>query len=322
MAKEKGVSSAGSKTKKIVFWTLSIIGVLAIIFFVYIFIIMGSSDKNIEKIGSLEADYTKNYNLFSKEYAVADPTQVTSLSVLPRAKTGAEEAKKYLIITKKNIADILELVGQIKGDYSGDKLNLVNKIEECYNSESSRMNLYEEILNNDIIYFDYFDYYENYEKAVEEFTATLDSYLNNAQADDEPNLIKDINKMKTEVSAMKTYAKGAYDAIPFIFFQKRGAWADNFNQGLDLQLKYLANPNQDTLKQMNDKFDEAAKAVEGVTDTSIKEEFDKWYNEKITLKIDEADRQFNSADAACSEAADLFATAFPGNANVIKEINE
>jgi hypothetical protein len=224
-------------------------------------------------------------------------------------------------MVQSNITGILELVAQIKNDYSGDELSYMGKVEECYNGESNRMNLYTEILNNELVYFDYYENSENYWKAAERFTALLDPYLSDASIGDEQGLIDDINKMKIEVSAMKTYADGAYKAIPFSFYQKKAIWADKYNQGLDFQLQYLANPTLDLLNQANTKFEEAANAVEGVTDTTIREEFDEWYNEKITLKVDEVDRQFNTADTACSEAGDLFAVAFPGNANVIKEFN-
>ena len=319
MVKEKEAST-GKKIGKIFLWILASIGILFAILFVYFLVTGAMGNKDVDKLLALEDNYlTTHDKLFVKEYQVADPSQVTSLSVLSRAVTAATEAKKYLVSEKGNITEILVIVEKIKPDYSGDKLAWLENMKECYTKRNTMANLYEEVLTNELIYFTYYENSEKYQGAYQEFTLLLNSYIT---AKTEQELIDVINKMKTKVSEMQDYAKKAYAAVPFTFFQKREAWADKYNQGLDLELKYIANPTTDNLKQMNDKFSDALKSVEGVTSNSIKEEFDKWYNEKITLKIDEADRQFNGANTACDSASNAFATAFPGNANVVKDIED
>jgi len=317
----KKAEKKSSISKKIVIWFLSIIGFLAIVFFVYIFISISSSDENIERILTLEENYISTHdNFFVKEYEVSDPSQVTSVSMLPRAYVGVSEAQRYLSIEKENVTEILKIIDEIKPQYSGDKLDWLNSVQECYTERLAMIGSYNTVLDSELVYFNYYNSSSNFNKNYEEFNIVLRTYLIDATGGDEQAFKNDINNMKTKVSAMGKYAQEAYSVIPFVYYQKMSLWAIKYNEGLDLQLAYLDNNNQATFNQMNSKFDEAGKLIEGLTTIAVNTEFDEWYNSNLALKVDAADRAYNKAQVACDSASNIFSDAFPGNANVIKEV--
>lgn len=310
-------SGTGMKIGKILLWIFAVIGILIILLVVWVLVFNGS-DNNVSEINSLWNEYDRVFDLFSKEYGVASPGDVTSLAVLPRALAGLENAQRYLLVLEANATQVTEKISSVKEKYDGDQLEWLNSVEECYTGELARIKLYEEILENERAYFKYYESDKNYDKTYEEFIQLLAS-ASSLTTDQES--ITWLNNAKAKVVLLKGYAESAYAAIPFTYYQKTIVWATKYIEGTDFGLQYTASPSQELYKQMNDKYTEAANALQGVTKSAVEEEFDKWYNEKITLKQDEVDRTFNQLNNDCKNANSLFATAFPGNANVIAEIN-
>ncbi len=147
---------------KIFLWSFAVIGVLLLIFFAYIFISVMSSDDSVDEINVIWNDYSSVFDKFSTEYSVADPTSVTSISVVPRARAGMESAQSYLVVLRANATQITSKVNAIKGEYDDEKLDWLNNVEKCFNGELARVTLYEEILSNEKLYLDYYEYDSNY----------------------------------------------------------------------------------------------------------------------------------------------------------------
>jgi hypothetical protein len=320
MAKEKEVKSS---KKKIIIWTLSIIGILVIAFILYAVFFAEGREEGIDKIGDYYNQYSSAYDLFSTEYEVASPSEVSGGASLSRALGGIENARPYVDMMKGNLSESIALTQTLQTKYtSGDKALWLSKSLACDQKRLEMVNLYAVILTNEESYFLWYNESSNFDANYEDFLVTVDSYLSNEELGNEQAIINDLNKMKTQLAKMNKNCVDADKYLSFVFVQKYLAWTTKYSELVDLLLQYYSSPSTDLEVRISTKAKEAGALLDEATSSKSDAEFDKWWTEEVTLKKDSADRLYNEADSSCSAASELYATAFPANANVIKDINQ
>ncbi len=310
------MNNKGSALKIILAVVITIIVVVALIIVWALW--YSSVDKEVETIGIIESDFTKNYNLFSTEYPISDPIVIESIAGVPRALEANILAKKYIANAEANATEIVKLSEEAKVKFKDDKLEWINKVNGCYNKRIVMMDNYQEVLSNEEKQLIYLNYSFQFDLTYQEFTSLLASYLLYSKSNDKQNIIKTLNEMKPKVLLMRSQLENMNNAISLSSVGKLIEWTKKYDELIDLSIRFW---NAQTLeqeplsKQILQKGVEAG-ALLNEGSAKLPEEADSWKITNVKNKQDIAGRSAIEANNICNEAYRLYTQIYP-SANAV-----